>query len=427
MRGGWLLVAMLVMGCSARERIRSGDKYMEAGRYAAAGRAYAKAVERRPRNSHALEGAATAWLADGDPEQALMYARRAGERRDAGLPLHAETLIQLGRGAEAVPLLEEAPSAPLRMRWLAAAYLSAGDLSAALTAAQDAEADPGGEVLGLQGWLNARLGNDESALSAAHRLRDADSPQARADAAAILLLFGDAASAQVAQTIETEPLVAHWWKQAVWKIQTGETEAALRQLMWLWAIDPDDARYSLRAGQLLIEAGEPAVARRALRMAVTRDETLREGWSSLTRACAELKAWTCSADARTRLIALTENPSLQDWLAGARAWKKAESLPGLIAMWESAIRRQEDQPTHYYHLAGSLMEADRIDEAVGYARLAWRLVPGDAEVALLLGELYLGREEYTTAAQVYREAISNNPSDSRLRAGLETVLGYIPY
>jgi tetratricopeptide (TPR) repeat protein len=160
---------------------------------------------------------------------------------------------------------------------------------------------------------------------------------------------------------------------------------------------------------------------------VATDDSLREGWSGLAKACAELEAWRCSADARTRLIALMENPSLQDWLAGARSWKKADSLPGLIAMWESAVRRQDDQPTHYYHLAGSLMEANRIDEAIGYARLAWRLVPGDAEIALLLGSLYLGREEYTTAAQVYREAIASNPSDSRLRAGLKTVLGYIPY
>ena len=62
-----LLLALLLVGCTARERIRAGDGYMEDGRYAAAGRAYAKAVDRRPNNSRALEGAAAAWLADGAP------------------------------------------------------------------------------------------------------------------------------------------------------------------------------------------------------------------------------------------------------------------------------------------------------------------------------------------------------------------------
>ena len=114
-------------------------------------------------------------------------------------------------------------------------------------------------------------------------------------------------------------------------------------------------------------------------------------------------------------------------MAGARAWRKAGDLDEVVALWRDAVKRQDDQPTHYYHLAGSLRETGETDAAVGYARLAWNLAPGDANIALLLGELYGARAEYESAAAIYRAALQSNPGDSRLEAGLNTVLGYIPY
>jgi tetratricopeptide (TPR) repeat protein len=426
-RTGLLAAVLLLSACGARERIRAGDEYMEAGRYAAAGRAYSKAVDRRSRSRRALEGAAAAWLADNDPERALIYAQRAADRGDSGAALLAETLIELGRGREAVPLLQDSPDALDRDRWMAEALLSAGQLDAALTAASAATPDEAGEIAGLIGWLSARLDRDEDALSLAHRLRSATSPQARADAAAIMLLLGDEAARDVAATIQPETLTERWLAAAARMQQSGEQEAALRRFMWLWAVAPDDPRATRHAGELLVELGEPAAARRALGISLALDESQSEVWRTLARACHDLEDWRCSAAARSRHLDLIEAPTLEDWLAGARDWRAAGSLPDLIAMWERAVKRQPDQPTLYYHLAGSLMEAGRIDEGVGYARLAWKLVPGDAEVALLLGELYTAREEYVTAAAVYRQAIASNPSDSRLRASLETVLGYIPY
>lgn len=423
-RLGLVLAALLLSGCGARERIRAGDRYMEAGRYAAAGRAYSKAADRRRRSSRALEGAAAAWLADGDPEQALPYARRAAAQSDTGLPLLAEVLIGLGRGQEAVPLLEATTEAPERDRWLAEALLSAGQLDAALTAAGRAHADEAGELAGLIGWLSARQGRDEDALSIAHRTRGASSPQAQADAAAIFRLLGDDSSSAA---IEAEEYVGLWWASAAWMQETGESEAALRRFMWLWVADPADGRAARHAGELLVVLGEPEAARRALSDALSVDDTDPSVWHTLARACHALEDWSCSASARARYLDLSESPTVSDWVLGARAWRAAGSTPDLIAMWERAIKRQPDEPTLYYHLSGSLQESGRIDEAVGYARLAWRLAPGDAEVALLLGGLYSQREEYEAAAAIYREAITSSPSDSRLRASLKTVLGYIPY
>ena len=426
-RVGLLLAALLLAGCSARERIRAGDGYMETGRYAAAGRAYAMAVDRRPRNSQALEGAAAAWLANGDPERALTYARRATERQSSGTPLLAETLLQLGRGQETVTMLEDAVDAPERDRWLAEALLATGELNAALSTAQGAEHDDAGNLAGLLGWLNARLDNDEAALSLAHRLRGAESPQARADAAAILLLLGDDSAANLAKTVPVDVLAEQWWAQAAKKLQSAEKEAALRQFMWLWALSPGDARYTMRAGQLLLDLGEPAPARRALSASLAVDDEQREVWHALAMTCQDLEDWHCSAHARSKVLDMSEDPSLQDWLDNARAWRSAGSMPDLIAMWEDAVKRQPEQPTLYYHLAGSLMEVGQINQAIGFARLAWKLAPGDAEIALLLGELYTSREEYTSAADIYRQSLASNPGDSRLRASLKTVLGYIPY
>ncbi|MFT5679666.1 MAG: tetratricopeptide (TPR) repeat protein [Myxococcota bacterium] len=426
-RLGAALAALLLIGCSARERIRAGDDYMAAGRYAAAGRAYNKAADRRPHSSRALEGAAAAWLADGEPEQALTYARLATEQSPTGLPLLAETLIELGRGREAVSLLEEAPDTPGQSRWLAESLLSAGLLDAALSEAGTAEADEGGELAGLIGWLNARLGHDEDALSIAHRLQSAPSTQARADAVAIRMLLRDDPADGVATAVPTSELTRQWWVAAALMLETGEPEAALRRFMWLWANDPTDGRAARHAGELLVVLGDPAGARRALTASLSIDDSDLMLWLTLARACHALEDWQCSASARSRALALSESPTVEDWVLGARAWRAAGSMPELVSMWEGAIKRQPNKPTLYYHLSGTLMEAGRIDEAVGYARAAWNLAPQDAEVALLLGELYARREEYRSAVRVYEAALQSSPSDSRLHASLKTVLGYIPY
>ncbi len=425
MRGvlGSILAVLLLSGCGAQERIRAGDNYMEAERYAAAGRAYGKAADRRRRSSRALEGAAAAWLADGDPEQALFYARRAAAQADSGLALLAAVLIDLGRGKEAVPLLEEAPLAPGQDRWLAEALLSTGQLDAALTAAGRAEPDEGGELAGLLGWLSARQGRDEDALSIAHRTRGAASPQAQADVAAIFRMLGDDTVIEV----EAERHIKQWWASAALMLEANEHEAALRRFMWLWVADPADGRAARHAGELLVTLEEFDVARHALTDALAVDDTDPSLWQTLARACFAMEDWSCSAAARSRYLDLSASPTVADWVLGARAWRAAGSMPDLIAMWERAIKRQPDTAALYYHLSGSLLEAKRVDEAIGYARLAWQLALGDPEVALLLGGLYSSRQEYEAAADIYRVALESSPSDSRLHASLKTVLGYIQY
>ncbi len=422
------LLILLSTGCGARERLRAGDRYLEQQRYAAAGRAYEKAAEQRPKNLRALEGAAQAWLAAGEPETALHFATAASDQGSpTGTLLMAEALLQLGRGSEALPDLKALPeSTPGRAHALAAAYLAAGDLPQAAAMGRAALSSGTVESMALMAWLHARSGDAEDALSLAHRARSAQDPTVRADAAAVLKLLGDPAAAEEAGLLDEDTLT-RWWRTAAVQSDAGDLESASRGLARLWAQDPTDPRYPMHLGNFLLAAEAPALARAPLEASIALDPDQPDTWRALAVACQKLQLARCEAEAWTGLLLHQDETTPADWQRAGRAWEATKDTEQAAALWREAVRQLPEDAAMRYALARALVEVGQTNAAIGHARLAWQLSPGDAEIGLLLGELYSARGEYDAAADIYRQAIRFSPQDARLRAGLQAVQPHLSY
>ncbi|MEL6348377.1 MAG: tetratricopeptide repeat protein [Myxococcota bacterium] len=426
------MVWMIVLWGCVSGRMRDAASYMEQQRYPAAAAAYGDVLSKRPDRLDALLGQASALLAADRPEAALAPAERAaGRGAPAGIALYARALLAVGRGDEAVSLLrtddeipddeipddeipdDEIPDGP---RLLVEALLVAGAHDAALRIAREHSA----EHPGPWAWAAMRAGAVSEAQSAGYAATLSEDEDARADGAAVLSALGVEASVDI-----SEDAVTRWWTAAGRLEAGGDAEGVLRQLSRLAAAQPKDVAVLRRLGQQWLALDAPQPARRVIEMALEADPQQPDLWLVLSRICAQLKQPRCEGAALEGRLIYSPDAPIEDWVRAGSIWESLGEGERWVGLWGLAVTRRPGDPTAQYHLARALQALGRIDEAVGHARLSWQASAGDAEVALLLGELYEIRREFRAAAALYREAISLHPADQRLISRLETVLGYV--
>ncbi len=450
----------LALGCSgARKSIKRADAYMVDGRPEAAARTYTKVLERHPRDPKLLVSVAKAWLAAGEPERALPPAELAVHADGAGShAVLAASLISLGRAEEGKPhvqkAIEQNPDDGATRLLLAEALLAMGDVVGAVSVVEDAlpkATEPRHRTFAA--WIHSRAGNHERAQTLARRatLADLDDAQIYAEAAAVHRAARDAEAARTAagraRTAMRDQQKA-WEADAARRDSAGDREGALRRMSWLRAVYPEDGWYALQLGEFWSARGEPERALDELAGArelepfskllansagvqVDNTSTLSMSQAERTQAIirlhlGEAEAHRLRGNTRASLASHQEALVLTGERASAEAWRQIAEGWGSLAMHDQAIaaaelaltRAPRDLVSHVV-IVRSHAALGRVDKAIGYGRLAWDIAPGEAELALLLSQLYVHRGDLREAQKILAYAIQENPDDPRLPAALE--------
>jgi tetratricopeptide (TPR) repeat protein len=328
----------------------------------------------------------------------------------------ARALVALGRGGEALALLE--PSDPAALR--AESLLAAGRLEEARQAVKEADQAP---AMILAAWLGWRAegpagcaGALPLAASAVER-QDEDADLA-AEAAALAIACQDEPRARAwflqARAFERRDLISRR-AGAEARRQGGDPEGAARLLARTTALYPEDgeARRDLGVAWLLAGQAERAVAelQAALQLApfsqdLARAETiLAAGALNAPQRAAQIEqAWrqlSAALDARpdpanaaaalerSLLAGAQASPAsprqAADWLALAERWSALRLHPKAVEAALTATRLAPAEVESWLGLARTQLRAGRSPDALGAARKAWELAPGSPEVAVILG------------------------------------------
>lgn len=443
-------MAIGAIACSSgRKQVREADSFLEAGRYGAATRAYSQALDRDADNGRALIGLARARILDGDPRAAIAPAEAAQRMQTDGADaVLADALIASGRGAEALQRLPaDAQRDPSWSARRLEALLASGDLAAAVELAMGVgpgSAEPG--TLALAAWALARSGrtgpaHDRASAAASQALDDG---ALQALCAAVFDLVGDRARAGGAASLarsssHNDP--QSWLVAAALRQQGGDNEGAIRLLAMARTLSPADDRLTRDLGRLYLERGAAARAAPLLEAAIGsptyREPTRSSGMLSapsplpdaerraalaailgdLAVARGMLGDSAGATDAREQALHL-KAASAVEWLAIGEAWMANRDAARAVAAVDRALLLE---PALIPALA-LRCRADAANgaavRAVGACRAAFAAIPGDADIALILGGVHERRGEADQARRAYREALAVHPNDSRLLEAL---------
>ena len=450
-----VVVALLATACSsARRALRQGDEWMEQDRHRAAARAYERGLDAKPDHLALQIAAAEAWLEAGEPQKSLLHARTAAESGDPeATGVFARALIATFQHDEALQVLQaelEADPSAARYGLMAEAHLGRGDLDAALNFAARASARGEPRELVFHAWLLARTGAGPKAIEEANRARKAalDDALVQAEAAAVLLLSGDAGAAEEAagRAVMRHPSIADGWKaQAAARQDAGDQEGALRLSMRVFALQPADAATAWRAGVLWLQLGVYERAADLLSQALDLPPyAISEVGSAVYVADYEDLAPE-ERDAARRAIGVAladayrglgdrehEAEALQ---AAVEAGAGAEEMFRLSQIWKSlghvldaqsmALRALRADPSHAeatLEVSRWYAENGKVDDAIRYALTGWQQRRGHVELASFLAQLYEQRGEIDLAIEVLTITVRQVGSSPTLQAHLDRLL-----
>ena len=455
---GLLLLAVTLSACSGpRALLRKAEGYMDAERYPAAVRTYERVLEKKPGEPRALVGVARAWLMTDEPERAIVPAQVAAETKvPGGEEVLIDALLVNGRGADALARAErrggsEGKASTDDLRRLAEARLAAGNVSAAVGAAEKmVEAGGGADAMALAAWLHARADSCERAISLAGRAVTGamQSAAIQAEAAAVFRHCGDGpraqASASTALTLLPQGPLA-WERAAARRQKGGDHEGAARELSRLRALVPDDGRYARQLGGLWLareqwgraenelaaalqlppyaDASGQGGVRFAERQADALDPEARVEaavriWEDLAVARSKRQDRAGVAEALTALAELRGARSAAEWLRVAQAWAETSTPERGLAAAQRVLDQAPDSFEAHAFIARTLVRSGAVDRAIGHARAAFAVRPDDPDAALLLASLYGARGESREAVETLRGALLSHPKDRRLQEAL---------
>lgn len=452
-----LCTFLVIGGCGAKKLAKQGDIFLAEGRTTHAARCYRGACEKRPSKASYQLGYARALLADGQPDEAVEPARKAHAELEEGADgALIEALIRTGQVEEARRLVDAAleghPGDPDYLELSAREHLVRGQPRQAVVAMKKVvEIEPNGTRIAYLAWLFARAGEMPRALEAAEEAfatRTSDLT-ALGDVAAVFLL-GDREEQRKATVREIQSYGAEvlelWTERAGRAQKVGDQEGALRAMTIAVAMRPDDGEIQGLLGQMFLAQGEHVRAIQFLEGALRADD-YRASWerasaydednavltmgfeneaaASFCRTLARAHEQAgdklqAAASLRASLLIGGDNDP-DHWLEVARLYVSAGDLK---AAAHAAHYAQDQDERH----AGALVFLMKLyagvgdaHQAIGYGRMAWRVVPGDPLVALTLGDLYERRGEARAARELYVRALEEHPEVGALRAALHRI------
>jgi tetratricopeptide (TPR) repeat protein len=445
---------LLMLACGGwRANVKEGDRWLEADNPAAASRSYNKALKRRPDDPEIALKMARAELGAGRPFDALPWAEAAHEAQVEGaLPVYIDALVHTWRIEPALELLGEDPSVEL-LPLAAEAWIGAGELEKA--AATLAEAEPTPQNQATHAYLEARLGRPEAieALDAVAQDWIGVPSGAWADAGAAWLALGnlDAAFALGRSAVANNPgLMTNggeaemWAESAVRADELDRGEAALRYGFRAATVSPDDAQLAWELGSRLVAADQPLLGTAWLEHALVtppyddpdatsgvvavsasslgRDErnaVRRDIARPLANAYLAMNQPQDEVRAVRVMVASQSPPDPNDLMRLSHAYARANDHLSSAAAAQNAYSmghpQAAEQAARAYAALGNLATA------IGWASTALEDDPGNADLCLLLAQLYTADRRYQAALEVLDQGIEANPDDLRLQGAQKRV------
>lgn len=417
--------------------------FADTGDWAAAEQACRRALNAVPDQREALALQARALVELGRWEEALAVlgpgpesdlgptAEQSAEQPPDGVSeriaqARAEALLGMGRGAEALALLDgllrECPDSAAGHRLRALALLREHQHDAAEQAATRALklVPEDARALGTLGLVKAMRGQPKDAerLLRAALDRQPELPEALANLAPLLVKQGrkDEALHLLTQALAKKPFLPGARKlRAKLLVDGGDLAAALADLEHLLALDPDNAEAArIAAAVRKRQAGSSAAehARTAAEQSLTQDPWDASAWLSLAAAQRQLGEYKAAEEAAKRAVDLAPaDPSalhelgrilrLRGDLNGAcAALQRAEAAAPALAPADVELLAD---------LAESLSAADRSDACHRVLDRWLTLAPTDARAHTNKGLLWQAAGRYEAAAACHQQAVALEP------------------
>jgi len=147
-----------------------------------------------------------------------------------------------------------------------------------------------------------------------------------------------------------------------------------------------------------------------------------EGTATLCRLLAQAYAGVgrqaAAAKNLQRAVLLAGEADPASWRAVARHWLEAGDRRAAASALERALKENPQDVDSLLAMSQLLEGVRDIDQAIGYARMAWQVARGEPKVALVLGELYVARGENAAALEVYQISLAAHPQVDALRLAL---------
>lgn len=426
---------------------------MEANNPGAAARAYSKAHDQRPDDATIALKLAQARLAADLPAEALPLAEQAHQSGAEGAEaVYIEVLVRTLRVEQALDLLGDDP-APELLPLAAEAWIAMGDLEKASDALSRAEPTPTNKA--AHAYVEARLGRREALDALTPEVVDwfDVSADAWGDVGAAHLALGhlDDGFAAGAQALANEPvLLQGGGAQENWRFHAGKaeeasrTETAMRLTYRAASMNPEDAQLAWDLGRRLVHGGELSLGALWLEKALVtppfndpettsgvatvgtqglgrtdRDQIRRQIALKLAETYVTLKRPEDEVRA-AQVVVESEEPPTADSLmrlsyACTRAGQHLASADAAQAAYQAQHPAAAQQAARAYAAQGNLTTA------IGWANTALDEDPTNADLALLLAQLYAADRRYQAAIEVLDSAQEANPNDVRLNQAQQRI------
>jgi tetratricopeptide (TPR) repeat protein len=458
-----LAILLILSACGGfRKDLQRGDAFLAKENGSAAMRMYESALQKRPGHPKAELGLARALIYEGEPAGAVELAQGAVDREvDGAIEVLALALLESGQGSQAIPVLEPAlvddPKNPSLHMLQAEAWLAAREIDKALAAAERAFELGGGPQAGsLAGWIHTRKGNCVRARTLAKRASSSffENARVQAEAASIFRLCGETGSLKATATTARALILdngENWINSAIRRGNAADQEGALRRLGWLRAMYPNDGLIAREMGLLWWHLGNGERARQEFKAALALPpfytgggtqgvflaDRRGDGMSGDERRDAIEKIWDVIieihksendkvgvAQAIESQLSARRERAPEDYIRLSQAWEKAGDYDKAVEACLKAVKQTTNHMAANTQCAKMYAMLGDLDTAVGHARLAWKQKPEDLELTILLGELYLARNNRREARRIFRIGEGHHPDNPRIQAGLKQASGY---
>lgn len=399
---------------------------MQAGRHAAAARAFSKALTLQPNFAEAYWGRGNALFQLGEPDHAVRDYQRAIKRKPDFSAAHynlANTLAQLGRFEQAIAAyrraLELEPRSVQALTNLANLLKSQGDTSQAIAYYRRVVDEQPDLPEGHYNLANALCehGSFEEALASYRRATEL-SPSFTAayyNLGNALLAHGHYEEAVTAYrtTLSLDP------KHADALINLGHACSVLGN------IDPDAAHREHARGVALRQEGRLAEALgaldRALRLQPERSETHHERGIVLQQ-----QGKTTEALAAFDRAAALEPSSAHAQHGRGTVLRSRGQLTEALAAYDEALRLRPDDAAIHSGRGLVLRGQGRLSEALAAYDRALRLNPDLPEAHLNRGNALKDQARFADALAAYREALRLRPNWADAYSNYLFCLNYDP-
>lgn len=193
---------------------------------------------------------------------------------------------------------------------------------------------------------------------------------------------------------------------------SGELEAALRELALALRENPELGPAHLVNGQILAMQGRPEDASECFERAVMLVEESDAAWRSLAHNQLQCGALSQAETSINRAIQLNRKNAFSHVIRGD-ILRAANRTSDALDAYREAAANDKGLAIAHHQIALLLREEDRVDDAIRHCRIARTIDPFATDTELLLGELLLSQHRLAESLASFRTAMGKRVGDAK--------------